>query len=58
MNYKLLNRINKLFSIYLDSNQYGESSHYDNGQYADDSDEDDDTETGMIRRHRGESEGE
>ncbi|KAK0158559.1 hypothetical protein PV328_009545 [Microctonus aethiopoides] len=41
-----------------DSNQYGESSHYDNGQYADDSDEDDDTETGMIRRHRGESEGE
>ncbi|XP_074093894.1 na[+]/H[+] hydrogen exchanger 2 isoform X5 [Cotesia typhae] len=41
-----------------DSNQYGEGSRCDNGHSDDDTDDDDNTECGMMRRHRGESEGE
>ncbi|XP_057328287.1 sodium/hydrogen exchanger 3 isoform X2 [Microplitis mediator] len=41
-----------------DSNQYGEGSRCDNAHSDDDTDDDDNTECGMMRRHRGESEGE
>lgn len=41
----------------VDSNQYGEGSRCDNGHSDDDTDDDDNTECGMMRRHRGESEG-
>ncbi|XP_015109560.1 probable Na(+)/H(+) antiporter nhx-9 isoform X1 [Diachasma alloeum] len=40
-----------------DSNPHGESSHHDNGN-DDDTDVDEDTEMGIVRRQRGESEGE
>ncbi|XP_053593864.1 probable Na(+)/H(+) antiporter nhx-9 isoform X4 [Microplitis demolitor] len=41
-----------------DSNQYGEGSRCENGHSDDDTDDDDNTECGIMRRHRGESEGE